>query len=74
MKICVSLCAFALILGSDLSAMSVRTPPVDVEVGTPGYYYYGPSRGTYYYDDSTYGVWVGPGWYYGSYYDNFDDY
>lgn len=67
MKIYLGLCAVALCGSfSSLSAVSVRTPVVSVDVGggypRPGYYVY--------YDDAYYQVWVGPGWYYGVWFDN----
>lgn len=46
-----------------LSAVSVRTPVIDVDAGVDGYY-----------DDPYYHVWVGPGWYYGRYYSSEDEY
>jgi hypothetical protein len=57
----------ALILcGSCLSAM-VRA---GVDLGPTGVYYDG-----YYYDDGEYyDYWYGPGWYWGTYYDNAPDY
>lgn len=69
MKIYLGICAATICLNgsfSELNAVSVRTPVVGIDVGAPVDYYY--------YDDANYQVWVGPGWYYGTWYDNQDDY
>lgn len=47
-----------------LSAVSIRTPPVDIDVGPYAYYR----------EDPYYHVWVGPGWYYGRYFSSEREY
>lgn len=70
MKKYLVVCAAAICLNgvsASLHAVSVRGPGVDLDVSGPyGYYYF--------YDNPSYQAWAGPGWYYGIWFEDADDY
>ncbi len=63
------LTAATCLCGSLVSQITVQTPVVDVGVGNvDGNYYYDDN------DDQSYQDWAGPGWYYGYWFGDEDDY